>query len=238
MNQKKDKTIIFYIIFSLAGILMLIMGYVFLIRTMRFQKNAVEVTVVISAIERYTDSDGNTNHRVFVDYDFDGVHYHDVQLSEYNSSMREGKQLTMLVDPEDPLNVQGKMSRYIAVIVLMIMGIVFAAVGIVPAVRSVIKRQDGERLMQEGRRLEGVVESFIQNYNISINGRHPYIIICIWQDMYQDVIYRFKSENLWTNPQPVFQVGDRIDIYVQGDNYKKYYVDAKSRLNQKLVDYT
>ncbi|MBR1854737.1 MAG: hypothetical protein IJ794_16595 [Lachnospiraceae bacterium] len=238
MKSKKRTLVLFYVLFPLIGLGLMVGGWFFLMNTQRFHKTAVEITATISSIERYTDSDGDVHHRVYIDYDFDGVHYGDVRLGEYSSSMYEGKQLTLLADPADPLNVQGKNSGYVVSIVLLVMGLVFAAIGLVPAILSVLNKNKGKKLMQEGRHIQGVVESIELNPNFSVNGRNPYIIICTYQDIYTGVTYRFKSDNLWTNPAPVFPVGDFIDVYVQGDDFSKYHVDAESKLEGKIVDYT
>lgn len=238
MKNKNRTLYIFYVVFTLVGGGMLVGGWIFLQHTLRFHKTAVEITATIRSIERYTDSDGDVHHRVYIDYDFNGVHYGDARLGEYNSSMYEGKQLSLLVDPNDPLNVQGKSSGYVVAIILLVMGVVFTAIGLVPAVISVVKKDTGKRLMQEGRHLQCVVEGIEFNSGLSVNGRNPYVIICTYQDVYKDVTYRFKSDNLWTNPALVFQPGDFIDVYVQDDDYSKYHVDAESRLEAKIVDYT
>ena len=237
--KSKNRTLnIFYIVFPLVGLGLLLGGWFFLMRTQRFHKTAVEITAEITSIESYKDSDGDLHHRVYIDYDFDGVHYGDVRLGEYNSSMNEGKQVTLLVDPRDPLNVQGKASGYVVAILLMVMGAVFAAIGLVPAIMSLLNKKKGARLMQEGKHLQGVVENIELNPNLSVNGRNPYVIICTYQDVYKDVTYRFKSENLWTNPATVFHAGDAIDIYVQEDDFSKYYVDVERKLEAKVVDFT
>ena len=238
MKNQNRTLLIFYILFPLIGIALLIGGWFFLMRTVRFHKTAVEITAVITTIDSYRDSDGDTHHRVYIDYDFDGVHYGDVRLGEYSSTMYEGKTLTLLVDPRDPLNVQGKSSGYVVGILLMVMGAVFAAIGLVPAISSILTRKKGTRLMQEGRHLQGTVENIELNTALSVNGRNPYVIVCTYQDTYTGTIYRFKSDNLWTNPSLIFQPGDFIDIYVEQDDFSKYHVDAESRMQAQIVDYT
>ncbi len=50
--------------------------------------------------------------------------------------------------------------------------------------------------------------------------------------------YRFRSDNLWTDPGPVLPPGSEIRVYVHPDDYSKYYVDAKSYIEGKIMDFT
>lgn len=71
-----------------------------------------------------------------------------------------------------------------------------------------------------------------------MNGRHPYVIYCTYRDDYRDTLYRFKSSNIWTNPDPVLHPGDTIPVYVEEANYRHYFVDTESIINRKIEDYT
>ena len=62
----------------------------------------IEVDAVIQRIETYKDSDGDTQHNVYVTYQHDGTVYEDVELSRYSSSMNEGDHVTVELDPENP----------------------------------------------------------------------------------------------------------------------------------------
>ena len=60
-----------------------------------------------------------------------------------------------------------------------------------------------------------------------------------YRDEYKDVLYKFKSDNLWVYADELIHPGDSIRIYVNGDDYSKYYVDVDSILqNSKIIDYT
>ena len=61
------------------------------------------------------------------------------------------------------------------------------------------------------------------NYNVRINGKSPYVVECQYWDMAGNA-HIFKSRCLYFNPEPLFK--DRmVRVYVEGDNYKNYYVD-------------
>ena len=66
------------------------------------------------------------------------------------------------------------------------------------------------------------------NYNYRLNGRHPWKLECRYEDIFTGAVYLFSSENIWIDPQ--MYIGQQVAVYVDGENYKKYYVDVDSLL--------
>lgn len=237
--MRKNKTlIIFFAVFAVSGIIMLITSFWQLAEGIRFQKKAVEVTGKIVDIVSYKASDGDMSYAVYVTYTYEGKTYEKIRLGGYSSSMFVGKSISLLCDPENPDKVQTASDLWVVVIVLMLMGIVFSCVGIIPAVLVAKRRKREKRLIAEGIVLNAIVVNIDMNRSLSVNRRHPYIIECIWRDEYSDVTYRFRSGNLWTDPGIYFDIGSQINVYADRNDYSKYYVDAESVLSQKVVDYT
>lgn len=81
------------------------------------------IDATISRIETYTDSDGDTQHTVYVDYRYGGKTYKDVELSRYSSSMDEGDEITVELDPKNPEELAS------SPLGSLIVGIVFTLVG-------------------------------------------------------------------------------------------------------------
>ena len=57
-------------------------------------------------------------------------------------------------------------------------------------------------------------------------------------DDYSGVLYKFKSDNLWTDPYPILQQGSQVRVLVNGTDYSQYHVDVENCLQGKVVDYT
>ncbi|MDO4333397.1 MAG: hypothetical protein Q4C58_12045 [Eubacteriales bacterium] len=146
--------------------------------------------------------------------------------------------LANLCDTGDPWEVRAQSGMYVAFLILMILGIVFFCTGAVPLIILRIKKQKNKRLLEKGRVLYATVESIDRNRSYNVNGRNPYVIYCTWKDEYADLFYRFKSGNLWTNPALIFPEGSEIEVYVDPNDFRKYYVDAERKLSQKIVDLT
>lgn len=229
--------ILFSGIFLAVGIGLLVGGLIWLVNAVNFKSTAAKITGEISRIEVYRDSDGDVNHSVFVTYHYGGKLYEDVSISSYSSSMYEGKAISLYCDPEHPGKVRKGSMYFFGPIMLIGMGAIFACVGggimIVP-LRTIARNK---KLKENGRSIYATVEQTVYNTGISVNGMHPYNLICTYRDDYKDITYRFRSHDLWTDPSSVFPDGSTIEIKVDGDDYSKYYVNT-DELDRKIVDYT
>ncbi len=236
-NKRKNlgPTILF-LIFGLAGIAMLIGGFLFMRSSMRFQSIAVEVTGTISNIESQRSSDGDIRHRTFVDYSYNGENFEDMPLRYYNSGMYVGKDIPLLVDPGDPGHISSKSGDTFGYILLLGMGIVFTLTGLIPLTVILNGSIKGKKLMQTGKLLQATVDHIDLNQSVTYNRRHPYLIYCTYYDAYKDVTYRFKSKNIMQDPG--YAPGDPIEVYVDPDDYSKYVVNAEAPANPKVIDYT
>lgn len=237
MKKNKISTLLFAL-FAIIGTGLIVGSILFFLSGMRFRQSAVSITGEIEDIVTSRDSDGDIDHEVYVRYTFDGVDYDMVRLSEYSGSMHVGKSINLLCDPEDPWDVRTESSIYFVFITLMLMGIICFIVGVVPVIVSIVKKQRSKRLLANGRVLYATVESIDLNRNYSVNGRNPYVIYCSWKDEYADTLYRFKSDNLWTDPVSVFPEGSEIEVYVDANDFRKYYVNVEHKMSQKIVDLT
>lgn len=238
MPMKNYISNIIFGVFLLVGIGMIV-GSIFLFKDFsEFKETAEEVSARILKIESYYDSDDDLHHRVYVTYTYEGVVYDGITLNFYSSDMFQGKEITLLCNPDFPTDVRGASALDPIGMILLFMGIIFALVGGIPQVFSIKKHLQNKRLMQEGKVLHAVVENVDFNPNVTVNGKCPYVIYCNYQDEYKNVLYRFKSDDLWTDPSPVFPPGSYIDVLVDPNDYSKYHVNAQQMIEQRIVDYT
>lgn len=237
MKKNKVLTMIF-LIFAVIGIGLMSGAILFFINGMQFRQSAVNITGEIADIMYSCDKDGDIDHEVFVTYTFEGKEYERVRINEYSSSMYVGKSISLLCDPDNPWNVRTESSTFFVFIILMLMGVIFFVIGAVPAVISIMNKHKAKHLLENGRVLYATVERIDLNRSYSVNGRYPFVVYCTWKDEYKDTLYRFKSDNLWTDPGTVFSEGSEIEVYVDAKDFRKYYVDVERKLSQKVVDLT
>ena len=237
----KDKNIIVKLtvgLFAVIGFIFIIVGIIWLVSGRRFVQSAVKVSAVISEIESYRDSDENVNYRVYVNYSYGGQRYEDIRLNEYSSSMYEGKEIQVMLDPDNPKKLMTNLGLYIGPAVFIGMGAIFTSAGVISLVGMGRKSSAKKKLIASGQYIYGTVESIEYDKSYILNGKHPFVVYCTYRDDYKDIVYRFKSDNIWTNPEYVIKPGSEIRIFVDHQNYKNYHVDIESILQGKIVDYT
>lgn len=239
MKQKRNSFMVLFCgIFLVVGAIFSAVGITMALADSGFRERAEEITAEITGISSYRASDGDRRHNVYVTYQYDGRVYEDIELNFYRSGMYEGQEIPLLCDPENPGHVKSPGGMLLLEMVFLLIGILFMGIALVFIAVSRNKARRRKKILSSGKRLSAIVEQIAVNTSYVMNGRNPYQIYCYYRDEYKDVIYRFKSEDLWINPNVVLQPGDTIDVYVEGEDYSRYHVDAESILDKKVKDYT
>lgn len=224
-------------VFLSIGVIFFVSGILWMVNILQFRSRAVEVYGQIERIETSWDSDGESSREVYITYTYNGKTYNNVRINTYTSSMYEGKEITLFCDPYNSGRVELKSTLYLAPVLFIVIGAIFSLVGGGLSMVKLIKAGKKRKLMRQGLTLYATVEEISHNTGYSVNGKHPFVIYCSYRDEYRDVTYRFKSENLWTDPSPVFPEGSTIPVLVDGENYSQYYVNTEE-MQKKIVDYT
>lgn len=107
---------------------------------------------------------------------------------------------------------------------VLIVGGIFIIAGLTPSIRSFLKWCKRKRMQENGIQLWATVERIEVKTNIKVNGRHPRNVICYYDDYGRNIRYYFKSANLYKRVN--YNEGDRICVYVNPEDYSKYYVDV------------
>lgn len=239
MKQKRNSFMVLFCgIFLVVGAIFSAVGITMALADSGFRERAEEITAEITGISSYRASDGDRRHNVYVTYQYDGRVYEDIELNFYRSGMYEGQEIPLLCNPENPGHVKSPGGMLLLEMVFLLIGILFMGIALVFIAVSRNKARRRKKILSSGKRLSAIVEQIAVNTSYVMNGRNPYQIYCYYRDEYKDVIYRFKSEDLWINPNVVLQPGDTIDVYVEGEDYSRYHVDAESILDKKVKDYT
>jgi len=107
------------------------------IREVKAQNTFEKTTAVITNIEReYVGGEKDYEYHVFVRYSAGGTEYESM-LDSYSSSMKVGKELKAVYNPEDPYEV--KAAGYFASVMCFVM----AAIALFAAVSTIIKKLNG-----------------------------------------------------------------------------------------------
>ena len=103
------------------------------------------------------------------------------------------------------------------------MGTLFLSVGLVFLITLGNQKKNAQRLLDNGNYVVAEIFDISQNYNVSVNGRHPFMVSCKYEAV-DGTVHIFKSRYLYFNPEPLLK-NNVVRVYVDNDNFKKYYMD-------------
>lgn len=224
-------------IFSIIGIGVLAVGIILILQSKAFMENAVQVDGVIDEIDIFNHSD-DTDYDIYVSYYYDGKEYNHVKMNYSSSSMYEGEEIELYIDPESPTDFKTKEEDTFLKIFFPAFGGVFTLIGLPMLIVPLGKKARNKKLLDRGQHVYAVIESINLNLRVTINGRNPYMVFCSYKNPSDGIIYKFKSENLMFNPNDSYKVGDNVDVYIEPENLKHYYVDVIDKMAPYVKDYT
>lgn len=226
MKKSKVEKMLFSI-FVIIGMIMIIGGIFFQINNYKFMNSAESTYATITRIVTSYDSDGDADHHVEVRFEVDGKQYRGT-LNEWNSKMYEGGETKIYYNPNNPNNFKGNGLSYVGYIII-IMGLVFSLVGIIPLIISIKRRSNFKKLKSHGKKIDAKIDSIDINTSYTVNGRNPYKINCSYTDPYTNKMYFFESENIWFNAEIIIANNNilTLPVYMDSNNSSKYYVDIE-----------
>lgn len=107
-------------------------------------------------------------------------------------------------------------------------GSIFFILGIVCLILNHRGKKRARRLMEAGNYIYAEVSHAEPNYNVHVNGRHPYQVICRYTDEY-GTVHLFRSKDIFFNPEGILK-DTLVRVYVEPGNMKHYHVDIDSIL--------
>lgn len=116
-----------------------------------------------------------------------------------------------------------KKEGYFICIPFLAVGGTFFLIGICFLIWEIKNKKMVKRLIENGNFIWAQITEVAPNYNVTVNGRHPYIVYCQFQDV-EGTVHIFKSRDINFDPQTLFK-SEQVRVYVDNNNYKKYFVD-------------
>ena len=213
------------IVFSIVGVIFIVVGIIALKSTSDFKKTAVETTAEVISVSKQTDSDGDTSYTVYVTYNVNGQIYD----NHYSTStfIREGSTVKVYYDKNNPSKMRSTTSSIFG-IVGTVVGTVFAAIGfgiLFGKYKSKNKKKD---LLENGQRIDADFQEVIINRAYSVNNRNPFKVICQGKDLNGEIC-SFESENIWYNPEKIIEENNitTFPVYIDMNNPKRYYLSLE-----------
>lgn len=222
MKDNKKETLM-WTIFAIIGAIFVAVGLI-LFESVFNSANKVETTGIITRIS-LSGSSENESYKVYVSYVVKGDEYESI-LNGYSSSFYEGKEVEIYYDKDNP-NKIGMKSLDLLILIVPGIGLIFLIIGGTGILLKVSKKKLENRLKKDGKLIYADYDETIINTSYSINGRHPYKIICEWTNPVDSEEYMFKSRNIWSNPEDIIEEKNikQFPVYIDKNNKKKYFVD-------------
>jgi hypothetical protein len=222
-------------IFFGVGLIFFVIGIVMLSNSST--EGMIETKATITNIESSCsygyDDDDDCNYKTTISYRANGKEYTKV-LTEYSSTYYEGKEITIHFDKENPNKVITQLSKFL-VWMFIGMGALFILIGGIGFFVIIKNRSKAKKLKAEGNFMPIAISEVKYNSSITVNGVSPYNIICNWMNPADGIEYKFKSENLYFNPNPILEAHGikELNVYFDISNPKRYYVDVEDLKNNK-----
>lgn len=219
-------TAIMGVIFIIIGIFTFFLS-IFIIKTNNEKLNDfISTTGTITKIESYLDNNDELSYRAYVKYTVKGRVYEDY-ANFYSTWMKEGNNITVYYDSDFPSEFKVEGENLFTNIIIISMGCGFILVG-VRMIKDFLKTVDIKKhVLKEGEKVEAQIKEIYINENCTINGKHPYIIVCEWIHPSTGVTHKFKSKRFLNNPEKYLIGKTTMNVYVDMENPKMYYVDTE-----------
>ena len=216
-------------VFALVGLIVVAVGAAITASDQNFRRTAVETAAVITDIFRSRDRDGDTTHTVYVRFYVNDKEY-EGQLGAWSSGMAEGQSVRIFYDPDNPQRFRSGSGFGINVF-LFLFGGVFFLVGFIPMYKMQKRKLSKKGLLRDGQRVMAAFSDVVQG-NVTLNGRTSFKLVCKYADSAGKNSHRFESGNIWENPLSYRdrQAMPAVPVYVNCDDYSKYYVDVDAFL--------
>lgn len=220
-----------FLIFGIIGALILCGAAFLSFKTVNFVNNATKADGVIIKLEQRIsrDSDGTSYsyYPVFAFIDHVGekhVIYSNTGTNPPAYRVNEKVEVLYSANNSKDAQINTFTSLWLLPLFLSVFGAIFFLIGLIPLLIFRKKNKLKSVLYKTGREIKADFDSVSLNTHIKMNGRSPYVINAQWLDSISNTLYQFKSENIWFNPEPFINT-DKISVYIDPNNLKKYYVD-------------
>ena len=170
----------------------------------------------------------NQGNYPIIAFDYGGKSYE--FNSNYTSSDMESEQaVTVFFPPNEPNKAEIKsfFSLWFLPLFLSVFGIIFGGIG---AIGIMIQKNKSDAknelfILQKGKKLSLPNAAVVRNTSYAVNGVNPFMLSVQWLDPISNMMYTFTSDNIWFNPSQLVADKKLIDVYIDQNNPKRYYVD-------------
>jgi hypothetical protein len=223
---------LFGVIFTLAGIGLLIGACFSYNESRKFVEHSVEATGVVKDLIASTSSSSSGTSTIY--HPLVSFKTAKGEIVEFKNnigsnppSYKRGEEVPVRYDPNNPqdASIDSFVSLWFYVMILGGMGAIFSGLGVTFLLLGVFSSRKDKWLQESGQLISTEFRLVERNLSETIGGQHPYQIISQWVDPQTNKIYVFKSKNLPFNPENFIQKRE-IGVRIDPQNPAKYLMDT------------
>ncbi|ATS49566.1 DUF3592 domain-containing protein [Xanthomonas citri pv. fuscans CFBP 6996] len=109
--------------------------------------------------------------------------------------------------------------------ILLLLGVAFGGVGGGILGYRVWHARRVAWLRRHGTVVEARFVRVERNASLQVNGMHPFRILANHHDRTHNTLTEYRSDNLWTDPQPFLRDGQSLRIFVDPQRPSRYHLD-------------
>lgn len=218
---------VFLFVFGGIGILMLLASAVLIYTKVGVLSSSVKTTGTVIDNRLYTGRKSRTYTPVVTFRTNDGQTItFEGSISSNPPSFDLQEQVTVYYSPKDPQKAEiGTFFQlWFLPLIFGFMGTIFTSIGAGFGIATYLHRKKIEWLTTNGQRIKAHFQSV--QIDRSQRSRRPFRIYCQWQDTLSNKLYVFQSDAIWFDPSPY--ITEQIDVLIDPQNPKKYWVDTSS----------
>jgi len=139
--------------------------------------------------------------------------------------MRVGEEIIIYVNAEFLNQILSKNSTYLWTLFFFI-GLILLISAISIVLIIIKKKRFNKKLLTGSTKVYAEISEVTINIALSVNHRHPFVIICKWIDPLIGLFYFYKSGCIGFNPRPILKDKgiDHLAVYIDRENPKNYFV--------------
>ena len=221
-------------IFTVLGVVFLIIGAATYLHTRRFLDTAVAAEGVV--LENLGRMDNSSNNYGSSRYYYPRIRFRTADGQDISFVSSSGSNppsysinetVKILYDPGQPdrAMVHSFVGLWLLPTIFGGIGAVFASIGLVAIVVKSLNDRKNNWLEQNGRRIQADITRVELNTSLEVNGANPFRIVCQWFDPAANQMHIFHSANIWYDPSR-FLSGKTIEVLIDPNNPHRYLVET------------
>lgn len=252
MNNSANfkKQMICYILIGIS-LLLILLGFYHLHTYNKYVKDGDKVQAIVENILVYPDANGvdyenelehynallnlyrsegvigkSTTVAIIISYAHNGNIY-EKELGYFSDDIKIGNILTIYVNKDNSKDFVYEGENKFGLYFCMIVGSVLLLCSLIFILIFKHNNKCDMNLLKFGNKIQAEILYADVDEKKSLFGKHPYIFTCIYKNEQTGEEQYFTSDSLYCKNQGSTYISKKIDIYVDPNDNKNFYIDAK-----------